>query len=318
MNPITLVQKAVLGIDAFQQRHSFLAIPYAVLKKYGEDRGNDRVALLTYYGFLSLFPLLLLLLTSLEVMLSSYPDLRETVLRNTLNNFPALSHDLAENISALSGTWYRILLSGLLTLVASLGVANTLRETINDLWQIPHTSRRGFPLNYLTNLGIILASGLILAATTFVVGLVTKSGTAWFFGLSVIINFGLFLFIFRIATSRTIKTKYLLIQSGITAVIWQLLQVTGSYLVERELSHLNLLYGSFAVVLGLLFWLYFVARMAIYAVEVDVVLANHLWPRSIAGETTEAGRKAYTAYAKAQKRLAEEEIEVTFRKKQKP
>jgi YihY family inner membrane protein len=315
MNPITLVQKVVLGIDAIQQKHAFLAIPYAVIKKYGEDRGGDRVALLTYYGFLSLFPLLLLLLTSLEVVLSSYPDLRETILRTTLSNFPALSHDLSESISSLSGTWYRIILSGVLTLLASFGVANTLRDSIGDLWQIPLSKRRGFPWNYLTNLGIIMLSGLVLAATTLLVSLVTKDGTPWYFGLSVILNFGLFLLIFRIATPKAISTKHLLIQSAITAFIWQILQVTGSYLVERELSNLNLLYGSFAVVLGLLFWLYFVARVAIYAIEVDVVLANRLWPRSIAGETTEAGRKAYAAYAKAQQRLAEEDIHVTFNKK---
>jgi YihY family inner membrane protein len=317
MNPLKLIQKAVLWIDAAQQRYPFSAIPYAVIKKYGEDRGNERVALLTYYGFLALFPLLLLLLTSLEVALSSHPHLRDTILHNTLNTFPALSHDLGENISTLSGTWYRIVLSGILTLLASLGIANTLRETIHEIWQIPYTKRRGFPWNYLSNIGIILLSGLVLAATTLVVSLVTKNGTLWYFGLSVIINFGLFLAVFRIATPNQIKTKHLITQSAVTAIMWQILQLTGSYLVERELSNLNLLYGSFAVVLGLLFWLYFVARVAVYAIEIDAVIANHLWPRSVAGETTEAGRRAYTRYAEAQKRLAEEDIAVTFTKKRK-
>src|SRR5690349_8121888 len=118
MNPIRLIQKAVLWVDSTQQRHPFLGIPYAVIKKYGEDRGNERVALLTYYGFLALFPLLLLLITSLEIALSSHPHLRDTILHNALNSFPALSHDLGENITTLSGTWYRIALSGVLTLLA--------------------------------------------------------------------------------------------------------------------------------------------------------------------------------------------------------
>ncbi|HEU4914571.1 MAG TPA: YihY/virulence factor BrkB family protein [Candidatus Saccharimonadales bacterium] len=314
MNIINTVQSAVKKIDTLQQRHTVLAIPFAVIKKYGEDRGNARVALLTYYGFLSLFPLLLLLVTGLELFLASYPHLREEVLHTTLSNFPALSQDLNENISALSGAWYRIILGTILTLLASFGIANTLRETINDLWQVPRVSRKGFPWNYLANLVLIALGGFVLIATTLVTGLVAKNGTPWYFVLSALINFGLFLLIYRVATSRQIKTKNLLIQSGITAIAWQTLQMAGGYLVERQLSHLNLLYGSFAVVLGLVFWLYFVARISLYAIEIDVVLTGRLWPRSLTGETTEAGRKVYTGYAKAQKRIPEENITVRFRK----
>jgi membrane protein len=317
MNIVKKIQDAVEWADAFQQRHPVLAVPVAVLKKYGEDRGNDRVALLTYYAFLSLFPLLLLLLTTLEIILSSYPDFRETVLTTTLNNFPVLSQTLAENVSSLSGTWYRIIVSGIIALLASFGVANTIRNTINDLWQIPHTGRRGVPWNYLANLGIIGTGGLILIASTLITGWLTKSGTIWYFALGAVINFGLFLLAYRIATSREIKTKNLLIQSLLTAVMWQVLQTLGSYLIERQLGNLNLLYGSFAVVLGLLFWLYFVARMAVYAIEIDVVVAKGLWPRSIGGDTTEAGKKAYAAYAQAQKRHEDEHISVIFRKRRK-
>jgi membrane protein len=309
---VNKLQQWVNRLDGFQQRHSALGLPIAVLKKYGEDRGNDRVAIITYYAFLSLFPLLLLLLTALELFMSGNPEFRRTILESTLSNFPVLSRELSQNIETLSGTWFRIIISGVLTLLASFGIANALRSMINDFWYVPRLKRRGFPLNYLVDLGLISLGGLILVATTLVAGWLTRQGSPLFYLVSLAINFGLFLLVYRLATVRQISTRHLLIQAGLTALAWQILQAIGGYLVERQLGSLNVLYGSFAVVLGLFFWLYLIARVAAYAIETDVVLTKKLWPRGIGDTLTDADKKVLSSLATTEQRHKEQDIRATF------
>ena len=55
-----LVNRILAWADRLQRRHGVLGFPYAVVKKYGDDEGGRQAALITYYGFLSIFPLLLL------------------------------------------------------------------------------------------------------------------------------------------------------------------------------------------------------------------------------------------------------------------
>ena len=62
--------------DAAQRRHGVLGFPYAVMKKYGDDDGGRQAALITYYGFLSIFPLLLVAVSVLSKILIDHPSLR--------------------------------------------------------------------------------------------------------------------------------------------------------------------------------------------------------------------------------------------------
>jgi len=62
MNP---VERVVRRIDGFQQSHRPLALGFGVIKKFGDDRAGSLAALIAYYGFLAVFPLLLLLTTIL-------------------------------------------------------------------------------------------------------------------------------------------------------------------------------------------------------------------------------------------------------------
>src|ERR1700746_2090038 len=71
------VNRIIAWADRLERRHRVLGFPYAVVKKYGDDEGGREAALITYYGFLSLFPLLLLGVAVLSRVLASDPELRE-------------------------------------------------------------------------------------------------------------------------------------------------------------------------------------------------------------------------------------------------
>src|SRR5215831_2517047 len=75
-----LVSRIIAWADRLQREHSVLGFPYAVIKKYGDDEGGRQAALITYYGFLSIFPLLLLGVAVLSRVLSDNPDLRQRLI----------------------------------------------------------------------------------------------------------------------------------------------------------------------------------------------------------------------------------------------
>jgi uncharacterized BrkB/YihY/UPF0761 family membrane protein len=99
----------------------------------------------------------------------------------------------------------------------------------------------------------------------------------------------------------------------VAGVLWVLLQIGGGYLVGHNLKHASQVYGFFAIVLGLLSWLYLAAEAPLYAAEVNVVRARCLWPRSILQPPlTRSDKQALTDLAKQEERRPEESIQVSF------
>ena len=73
-----------------------LGFPLAVLYKFIDDQGIYLAALITYYGFLSLFPLLLLLASALGFALRNDEELRQQILDSTLSQFPVIGEQLRD------------------------------------------------------------------------------------------------------------------------------------------------------------------------------------------------------------------------------
>jgi uncharacterized BrkB/YihY/UPF0761 family membrane protein len=118
-----------------------------------------------------------------------------------------------------------------------------------------------------------------------------------FYAVSLVLNFGLFWLGFRVGTASEITWRQLWPGAAISAVIWQVLQAFGSYFISHQLAHASPLYGTFALVLGLIAWLYLQAQLTLYAVEINVVRAYRLWPRSLAPPPyTEQDRHAFRLY----------------------
>src|SRR5579862_1739729 len=82
------------GFDRFQRRHGWLAFPLAVRQKYSDDQGSYLAATVTYYGFFSIFPLLLVLTTVLGFVLRGHPHLERQIVHSALGQFPLLGSQL--------------------------------------------------------------------------------------------------------------------------------------------------------------------------------------------------------------------------------
>ena len=289
----------------------------AVFKKYGEDHGGYQAALLTYYGFLSLFPLLLVLVTVLQLWFHNDPVVRQQVSTSVGHFFPQIGSDLQTQIRGLRRVGLGLAVGIIVTLYGARGAADAFRFSLDNMWQIPKNKRAGFPKSMLLSLAIMSAGAAGFAATAAVSSFTASLGHTWeskalanFLGF--VILSGVLGYMFRIATRGRIRYRYMLLGASIAALIMQLLLSFGGILVAHELRNLDSLYGTFAVVLGLLFWLYIMAQVVLLAAEIDTVRHFALWPRALAGKQTDADRHAYKLYAQSEKYIEKEYIGITF------
>jgi uncharacterized BrkB/YihY/UPF0761 family membrane protein len=132
---------------------------------------------------------------------------------------------------------------------------------------------------------------------------------------SLVANAALFVAAFRILTPKQISTLGLVPGAVGGALVWTGLQNAGTALIEHQLRRTSQVYGTFAIVLGLIFWIYLGANVTIYAAELNVVLARRLWPRSlIQPPLTEADERVLAAIAEQGRRRPEQLVQVDFRR----
>ena len=314
------VKRLIAALDRLQQSQPWLAFPIAVWKKFGEDQAGNLAALIAYYGFASLFPLLLVLVTVLDIALAHYPTLKANVLDSAFVHFPVIGDQLKSTAQghALPGTGIALAIGIILTFLGARGVAAAAQNALNTVWGVPLSRRAGFPWSLLKQLGMILAVGIGLLVTTLLSGLAGASASALggaasqigAVAVSLVLNVGVFWLGFRLAVEREIKARQMLPGAVLSAIVWQILQLLGTYLVSHTVSKSSSTYGVFAVVLGLLAWLYLQAQFTLYAVEANVVGVRRLWPRSLAPPPfTPEDVRAFGMYARIQARRPEQVIE---------
>ncbi len=279
------VKRAVHAADTLQQRHAWLAVPVAVWKKFGDDQAGNQAALIAYYAFVAIFPLLLVLVTVLNIVLKNDPGLQHRLLNSALGQYPVIGQQLG-HISPLTQTGLPLVVGLLGTFFGARGVATAIQNALNTVWEIPIARRPGFPWSLLRSFGLMVVIGLGLIGTTILSGAAGRvfgpGATVATVAAALVLNIGVFWLSFRLGTAKEIGWRQLRLGAVIAGAIWQILQYVGTYFVSHQLAHASPVYGTFAVVIGLLAWLYLEAELTLYAVQINVVTEYRLWPRAIA------------------------------------
>jgi YihY family inner membrane protein len=303
-------------LDHFQQQRSRLGFLVAVIKKFSDDQASQLAALISYYAFVSLFPLLLVFVTVLGFILQNDPAERERILNGALGQIPLIRDQL--KLHSLKGSPTALAIGVVGSLLAGMGITNASQTALNRIWHVPFKHRPNFLYARLRGLGMLAILGTMVIVSTVAAGYVgaaSHGAPAVVAGIVVALAFNLatFLLAFKVLTAADVSWRELLPGAITAAVFWQLLQLLGGYYVEHLLKRTTPLYGVFALVLGLLAWLYLGAQMTIFAAEINVVRARRLWPRSIFGEPLlDADRRALTSSAEAEERVATENVQVDF------
>jgi membrane protein len=306
------------ALDRRQERTPGLRFIAAVFKKFSDDGASQLAALIAYYGFFALFPLLLVFVTILGFVLQGNPSAQESVLHSTLSEFPVIGTQLQNNVHSLTGSGLALAIGIIGSLLAGLGITGATQSAFNQVWYIPHKRRPNFLTWRLRGLGLLAVLGLLSILSTVVTGY-ASSGSSGLVGeiggvlVALIFNLLLFFAAFRLLTSEEIETVDLITGVIVAAVLWQILQYVGGIYVEHVIRHAKETSGLFAFVLGLLAWLYLGAQVLLVAAEINVVRAKKLWPRSFLSDPLlEADRRALTSAAEVQERIDEQNVEVSF------
>jgi membrane protein len=304
------------AIDRRQQQIRGVRFVAALLKKYGDDQCGQLAALIAYYAFVSLFPLLLVLVTVLGFVLQGDPDERQKVLEGTLGQFPIISDYLKLHSLNGSGTALAVGITG--SLLAGMGFTGATQTAFNRIWHVPFKHRPNWIFSRLRGLAMLGLLGTMAIVSTVIAGYVgsaSHGAPAVIAGvaLALVVNLALFITAFKWLTATELRWREVLPGAIVAAVLWQLLQHLGGYYVDHELKKTSPLYGIFAVVLGLLAWLYLGAQLTIISAEINVVKKRRLYPRSFFSDPLlEADRRALTSSAETEERIQAENVDVSF------
>jgi YihY family inner membrane protein len=319
-----VVERTVRRVDAWQQRHTPAAFGFGVVKKYGDDNGGVLAANLTYTGFISLFPLLLVLMTILGLVASVSERIRTKVVSAISNQVPLIGHTLTYNVNHLQRNSVIGLIVGVIALIwGGTGLARAGLFTMEQVWNVPGPDRPGFfpriarSLIFLGLLGVgVIVTTLLAALNTYghnsawlVVGADVVAGAA---------NVAMYIAAFRILTPKLVATRSLLPGAAVGGILYTMLQILGTFLVHHY-AHSDSAYGIFATVLGLIAWIYLAVQITVYSAEINTVLAHQLWPRSIVQPPlTEADQASLALQALQNRRRLDQHVHVTFEGTKKP
>jgi YihY family inner membrane protein len=280
------VQGLLRSVDRGQQRSRWLGFPLAVMGKFADDHGGALTTVIAYNAFFALFPLLLVVVTVLGFLLGRDSGFQQRLLGSAVAEFPIIGDQVRDNIHGLRGSGLGLVVGLVVFAWGARGLTQVAQHAMAEIWNIPGRQRPRFWARQVRGLLLLVVFAVGLAATSLLTWLGSYGGKAVAVALANLaaaaaVNVGLFLLVFRVLTPRQIPTRQLVAGALVAGVAWQALQAVGGYLVGHYLRHTSQVYGVFAIVLGLLFWLYLGAQLTLYAAEVNVVAARRLWPRSL-------------------------------------
>jgi len=321
------VPELVDRFDAWQRRHRVAGIPIAVVYKFFDDQGGYLAAVITYYAFIAIFPLMLIGTSVLGFVLQGHPDLQREILTSALAQFPIVGDQLGRP-EGIQGSTSAVIIGAITALYGVIGLGQAAHNAINVCWAVPRNVRLNPIISRLRSLVWIVGAGLALVFIAVITSvgshleLLGRDFSSEVHGvavvLSVVVNALVLALMMRLSTPRDETLRNVLPGAALVAVLWQLLQLVGGLYVEHVIKKASEMNAIFALVLGLVALVYIATVLAMLGIEVNVVLVKRLYPRALltpftdAVRLTEADERVYREYAQAQRHKGFEQIEVDF------
>lgn len=305
--------KLMARIDAAQKQGRPTSVAVATFKKFSEDKTTTLAATIAFWGFFSIFPLFLVLITVLGWVLP--PSDKANVLQHVAAMFPLLD---PSTIRGLTGSVWALLLGLITALWSGLGAVRTVQNAFNSVWEIPYHARPGLLSQVGRSLLVLLTIGAGIVVSTLISGLVTSNATGVNLGvvgriaglaISIALDVGLFVAAFRLLTDREITTRGVLPGAVFAGIVFFILQELSAFIIARHLKSAQPTYGRFATVITILWWFYLQSVVTLLGAQLNVVLKERLFPRSLVdAPQTEADHRALQAYAEERTYQPEETV----------
>lgn len=289
--------------DAFQKQHTPLAVLIAVARKFMEDNSTNLASMIAFWAFFSVFPLLLVFVTLMGFFLPA--SMKTDVLARVAEMFPLLN---VSSVHGLSGSWWALALGVVTALWSGLSVVRIIEQAFNTVWEVPQTKRPNFAMKVFRSVWVLAIMGGGLVLSVLINGFVSGAAAAVHLGgaghlagylISIALDVGLFIAAFRILTAREVTTMDVLPGAVMSGVVFWILETLSALIISHYLHKAQGTYGSFATVITILWWFYIQSVVSLFGAQLNVVLKERLYPRSIAkAQETEADRRAHRAYTR--------------------
>ncbi len=236
-------------------------------------------AVITYYGFLSVFPLFMVASAALALLLRTNEGLKEEILTTAVAQFPVIGTQIREESGALQGSVVAIVIGLLVTLWAATRAFVGVQSAFDDAWEIPINDRANIVITRvraLAGVGIIgtgivgatIVSALAAAAN---IAILSRGGLAL---ATVAINIAVLAVMIRTLTAAKVTWSMAVPGAVLGGVGFGFLQITGATIVSRYLASASDTTGVFGTVFALLGWLNLHAILTIAAVELNAALSR--------------------------------------------
>jgi membrane protein len=289
-------------VEETQRGSKMVAGAVATFKKFSEDRSTNLAAMIAFWGFFSVFPLFIVLVTCLAWILPASD--KASVLGHVATMLPLLD---PSTVSGLTGSWWVFIIGLLTALWSGTGVVRTLQFAFDSVWEVPYHERPGLAKQTIRSLWVLATIGLGLILTTLVSGFIVSSANGVHLGvigrvggylLAAALDGAIFIAAFRLLTERADTIRVVLPGALLSGVAFFILQQLSALIVSHYLQNAQSTYGHFATVITILWWFYLQAIITLLGAQLNVVLKEGLYPRTLVGAPkTAADHRVLEAYA---------------------
>ena len=279
------VQNLLVAVDRWQRKSGPFGLVYGVIRKSGDDRVNQFVVALGWYGFVAIYPLLLVVVTVFGFIGAA--NLGHGLV-STLHQFPVVGSQFnpERGSSSLHGSVLGLVVGIIGLVYGAQGVTQTAQQAMAQVWNVPELELPGFAPRLARSLVGLVTIGGAFVINAGVASLAADKGLGWGIRLSILVgllfvNMVLYVAAFRALTPGSIGTRELLPGAAVGSIGFSLLITVGANLVQHQIRHSSATYGQFGIVIGLVGFLFLLAKISLYGAELNPVLARHLWPRAL-------------------------------------
>ncbi|MHB1534395.1 MAG: YihY/virulence factor BrkB family protein [Acidimicrobiales bacterium] len=311
------LKRLIAALDRWQRGNRVAGPAYGVVKKFSDDNANLLVVALGWYGFTAIYPLLLVVITIFGFIGEASLG---TGIVSTLHTFPVIGQQFnpGHGGSRLHGSIVGLVIGLAGLIYGAQGVTQTAQQAMEQVWNLPQTDRPGFLPRLARSLGGLVVIGGAFVINAPVASIATGGAHTLLLRVPVIagmlvLNVGLYLAAFRMLTPKRISVRKFLPGAVLGAVAFTLLITVGAGLVEHQLRNSSATYGALASVIGVVTFLLLLAKVSVYAAELNPVLARSLWPRALpTTPPSEADEQVLRDLVHEQRRRGDENIDVDF------
>jgi membrane protein len=264
-------------VMAVRRRSRIVDVAIETVDCFRRHQTGRNAAVLAYWGFLSVFPLLLAATTILGFVLEGNEDLRNDIVDSALSQIPVVGSTIRKNTGDLDGNTWALVLGLLTALWASMKAFIGVQAAFDDVWEVDIDKRANVAIKRLRALIGLIAIGVAQVATVVLSGIAGASELAPISKVlivvgALIVNIAVVASVFRFLTAAPVTWTMVWPGAVFAGVLFTALQLVGTVVVSRMIADAGEIYGTFASMLALMSWFSLHALISLYGAELNAAL----------------------------------------------